>query len=759
MSLKTLHVASAYVLWCLGTFGLWQGESTDIEHLAIPERAAAPVVGFLEGLDFLIQHYPILVVFFAIVAFFLTDRSGYFRMSSWISNTLGVGILIKIGYDLHGLPREALTALAHFLVYLQVAKWFRVKRPFDFGLLYLMNLLQLAIGAILAKQSSFGLVLALYLLLAVWCALLFFLSRHLPDGESAGEGPLARGRWTLGLAGRSVALWSAGLPLAMAIFWLLPRQSQERQASDVDAGQQQWTGFSSVVKLEKDLNVVENEEVAFYVWARDAQGHQAELPADLLWRGAIHAVYVPRGENSREGNWRRGIRSADLEKVMLPTGEAVQPGQIELEIERLANTGLVLFSPAGAVAAESPQTGVRVRFIPCEDRAYLDEASMEERKPKKITYRLVVDASSMTSASTSRGTSPSYLAAASRKPEGLDRVERLALELTQGLADDNVEGKIRRILDYLTTSGQYSYAMSLADSDSGLDAVEDFLFVRKAGHCEYFASSMALLLRYAGVPSRLVTGYKGVEPNQAGGFYLVRQLLAHAWVEAYDARTGRWLTVDPTPGEARDNAVARRRTWWHMMADVRDVLTRLWSYYVVSFNFEDQKIFVAALLEWSARWIGEPLVAAESRLRTLWRAHAGWVMVGGGGIVALLVATALLLRRYVPRIYTRLRLRGPRRTGFLADYDDWLARLARMGLRPRLGQTPREFADEVRAHFDSDVATQPFARLAVPIAEAYYASRFGGRAPSADCWDDLRRLLAESPDRPAAASTKASKDF
>lgn len=749
MSYKTLHVASAYVLWCLGIFALWQGESAELEHLTIPENVSPALVESLNVADWLLQHYPIVVMFFAFVAFFITDCSGYFRMSSWISNTLGVGILIKIGYDLRIMPKEALTALAHFLIYLQVAKWFRVKKSFDFGLLYVMNVLQLAIGAILAKQSEFGLVLGAYFLLATWCAILFYLARHNGEldvnvGQPTLDSSLTR-EMSLGLAGRSVLLWSAGLPLAMGIFWLLPRQNQDNQVISTDVSQQQWTGFSSVVKLEKDLNVVQNDEVAFYVWARDQEGNQAELPSDVLWRGMVHTTYLSKGESTREESWTRGLRMADVKKESRPADGPLQADQIELEIERLADTGLILFCPSGTAVAESPSTGVRVRFVPSEDRVFFDEASMNDRKPKKLTYRLVVDSSSLTRASTNAPAHAKYLEATSRKPEGLPRVEQLARELTDGVSSDDVNGKIQRLLDYLTTSGEFSYSMTVADTKSGLDPVEDFLFVRKAGHCEYFASSMAVLLRFADVPSRLVTGYKGVEPNQAGGFYLVRQLLAHAWVEAYDAKTGQWITVDPTPGEARDNAVVRRRTWLHMLADVRDVVTRLWSYYVVSFNFEDQKRIVTAVMEWCATWIGEPLVAIDDRLRQLWRTSAPLVVAGGLLLASFLAAAIWWVRRYARSVYRRLRGRHRRRSGFAALYDEWLDRLSRMGLEPKLGETPREFADTIRARLASNPTTESWSALALPLVEALYASRFGGREPERDFSETIRHQIAMFP--------------
>ena len=78
-----------------------------------------------------------------------------------------------------------------------------------------------------------------------------------------------------------------------------------------------------------------------------------------------------------------------------------------------------------------------------------------------------------------------------------------------------------------------------------------FLFETKTGHCEYFASAMAIMLRLQGVPARLVTGFSATNKNPLTGYFEVRALDAHAWVEAYFPAHG-WVTFEPTPAKAGD---------------------------------------------------------------------------------------------------------------------------------------------------------------------------------------------------------------
>src|SRR5262249_22235798 len=139
-------------------------------------------------------------------------------------------------------------------------------------------------------------------------------------------------------------------------------------------------------------------------------------------------------------------------------------------------------------------------------------------------------------------------------PEGpkLKRLSELAEALTvpERLPADESASTARRMVlaleSHLRDSGAYTYSLSMAVDDPTIDPVEDFLFNRKRGHCEYFASALALMLRSVQIPSRLVTGFKGADFNSSEQFYEVQQRHAHAWVEAYVDRN--WIVLDPTPG-------------------------------------------------------------------------------------------------------------------------------------------------------------------------------------------------------------------
>lgn len=130
------------------------------------------------------------------------------------------------------------------------------------------------------------------------------------------------------------------------------------------------------------------------------------------------------------------------------------------------------------------------------------------------------------------------------------------------------------------------YATS--DLPVSTDPLDEFLFVKKRGNCEFFASTFAVLLRSAGVPARLVGGYYGGEYNQLGGYYLVTEDMAHVWVEAYLTGSG-WMMIDPSAlsanfltSETRDTGTGYRLRMY------LDSCNYYWNVAVIAYDLEKQ---------------------------------------------------------------------------------------------------------------------------------------------------------------------------
>jgi hypothetical protein len=91
------------------------------------------------------------------------------------------------------------------------------------------------------------------------------------------------------------------------------------------------------------------------------------------------------------------------------------------------------------------------------------------------------------------------------------------------------------------------YTLEMEQAEKGENVLDSFLFEWRAGHCEYFATAMTMMLRQQGIPARIVNGFLGADYNSVGGYWAVRQNYAHSWVEAYFPGRG-WVMFDPTPG-------------------------------------------------------------------------------------------------------------------------------------------------------------------------------------------------------------------
>lgn len=179
-----------------------------------------------------------------------------------------------------------------------------------------------------------------------------------------------------------------------------------------------------------------------------------------------------------------------------------------------------------------------------------------------------------------------------------ERMRALAAEVMgEGSADE----RATRLERYLMSEHTYTLELGVRDDDN---PVEDFLFVHKSGHCEYFATAMVLLLRSQGIPARMVSGYLGAEFNPLEGYHIVRQTNAHAWVEA-QVDGSDWRVFDPTPPSGRPQASAGGL--FQLIGQAYDYVLFRWDRYVLTYGFFDQldfavraRDFFQSLMDWFA---------------------------------------------------------------------------------------------------------------------------------------------------------------
>ncbi len=308
-------------------------------------------------------------------------------------------------------------------------------------------------------------------------------------------------------------------------------------------------------------------------------------------------------------------------------------------------------------------------------------------------------------------------------PELTPRVAEFARSIVDGTETD-VE-RVRRIERHLIQNGRYTDTPPVIDDVSGESPVETFLFGGMAGHCEYFASSMVILLRSIRVPARIVNGFAGGRLNEIGDFFEVTRSNAHTWVEVHYSEAG-WVRYDPTPPDLRLAAVPAA-SFGDQARQLASALELWWFQRVVGFDRSDQ--IHAIQRAWTAwRKTREQRHDANAqRARRPWAdawrddllAVVPWLLVGA-------VALAALSWR---------RRAGPRHARVPREYERALRLLRRRGLVRGATTPAREFVHMVRAEVPV-AASVAFDAL----TESYLAERFGGRPPHLQSMRQLAEL-------------------
>ncbi|HYC38469.1 MAG TPA: DUF3488 and transglutaminase-like domain-containing protein [Usitatibacter sp.] len=258
-----------------------------------------------------------------------------------------------------------------------------------------------------------------------------------------------------------------------------------------------------------------------------------------------------------------------------------------------------------------------------------------------------------------------------------------------------------------------------------LHPYDDFLFNSKQGFCEHYSGSFALLMRAAGIPARVVTGYQGGEVNPLNNELIVRQADAHAWTEIWIAAEG-WVRIDPTAAvsplrvEGGVNAALGpigvipsliAADGLGLLANLRfawQFVNSHWDAWVVGYNMDRQRQFFSQL--------GFPTVD--------WRTLGFWLLVATF-VLGSIVSLGLLVRD-----------RPPRREASLTAWNRFCAKLARAGLARAPHEGPLDFLARVQA------ARPQMAAEVEEITRRYIEARYGGGA-SRDDLRELRRRVKE----------------
>ncbi|MCW5801659.1 MAG: DUF3488 domain-containing protein [Deltaproteobacteria bacterium] len=668
-----------------------------------------------------------------------------FERWNWVWTTLSIFALV---YALLTaiVTQDFLGVGAQFLVWLIIAKAYNRRSARDWQQMYLLAFLMLVAGSVLNPDLTYGLCFLGFVVSATWALTLFHLRREMEDNllvkhaaDRASERVEVRrildsrrivgGRFFLG-----TGLLSFGVFLGAAIVFLaLPRVGIGffiKSKSGLSL-----SGFSDGVKLgghgviKQDSTIVMRVEI-------DARYGGREAP-EIHWRGVAFDQY-------RDGHWTRTLdaprTNQTLEesptrdrRTLLYQGRALPVP----EIERLAQRAIkqevwlepldsdVLF---GASLPRIVEYGHTLRRRTPIERN--DEIRLEHGATVHYTVWSELAPPPPDVLRRSSGALPSgfdvYL---QLPPEITQRTRELAASITRDAP--TAYDKAEAIQAWLTTN--LTYTLQLEDP-GGREPVDFFLFERRKGHCEYFASAFAILARAVGLPVRQVNGFLGGEWNEYQGYVAVRAGDAHSWDEVYfpDAGGGgTWVTFDPTPGGDEEMLGRGGSGWRARLGRFLDTLRFQWTKWVIEYDLVAQlELFKSAgrAIKAAGTAVKEALVGAKDA------ALARWPIT-----LALALAVAALIawrvRRRGPGAPPLERAERPRvRSTVAATYDGVAKAYAKAGLARAATETPREHADRIGAHDD----VGPIRSL----IELYYAAEWGGARDGA-VEDRAARLAAE----------------
>lgn len=751
----------------------------------------------------------VIAVVMAAAAIYFKELKGWVTLSNRGAN---LACLIAVAISLWDSWRleagSQLLAAAHLLVLLQFILLFQDKTTHRYWLLAVLSLMQVAVAAALGLELTFGLLLFTYVLVSLGTLGLFFAHREMSRYSGAAAGEL---RWSdesplwglvkdgaarlrrLGRRGTAagkaaqprlapsgtiastaigagepvswrfarliLGLTTITLVVAFLLFFVVPRLEQNPWRRPGTTGTSV-VGIPESVSLSEVGTIYESPEAVMRVHFRDQNGEVYPLSEPPLLRGFHLADY----QNNR---WRQ---SQESDSVPFPVDENYdKPGLIWQELHVRPAESEVLFHVDPAI---NPRHN-GLRWDPRRGRILRPQ----DREGQSDKFRLGTLA-------LQNGRQSRFAPVVGRRPNAtwkspyldvspaLTRLPGIARRAVADVEAENRLAQIAALNAYLTDPKRFAYTLRPPRRDSSMDAIEDFLLNNRSGHCEYFASAMALMLRSLGIPARMVIGYKADEYNALGNFYQIRQLHAHAWVEAYLAfdelppllradpgkwQNGAWYTIDPSPLANADEQLAASTLHFLSLRQVTDYVQFLWSNYIMGMDAQRQQqsiyaVPIAVVRNLTDRQFWQDLSGNVGRFFRGGEVNEvnSWinVRVFSLALAGLLALAGITWTAARSRWFARWRRSSPRNAASpirteTALFQRLESLLARYDFHRPEGQTPREFAQAAGGLLARSPATRPVAELPLGVVDSFYRLRFAGRGLDRPELETLEHSLAQ----------------
>ncbi len=630
------------------------------------------------------------------------------------------------------ISRAFLGATVHLVLFVMLVRLFSAQKDRDHYFLAVLSFLMVLSAAVLTVDSTFLIALAGFVLLAVAAFVLMEMMHSLKKSPVLARDPRvqnAHRKLSFAIVVVAPVLLLLIFVGGTGIFFLLPRvsagfMSSESGANDIT------TGFSDSVELGRIGQIQQSKTVIMHV-AIDGDSFGAFAPKlrgvalstfdGRTWSNSSDKQTILRGSDGRF--------NLDLHNTQFraPRGRSIH---YRVTMEPFISEVFFLLATPESLAgnyravSEDPDGSVFNR----DNEHPVTRYEADSRISTPIPARL----------KSASGLFPDQVSSEYLQLPELDSRIR---PLTDKIVDNakTPYDRATAIETYLRT--HYGYTLQLSRAMPP-DPVADFLFVRRRGHCEYFSSAMAIMLRTVGIPSRVVNGFAGGEFNDITSEYVIRASDAHSWVEAYIPGNG-WIAFDPTPG-----GNAQTHSEWNRLMLYMDAMSSFWREWIVNYDLAHQlrltqdathgsRAVVGQAQSWGRREYQKMLAWARRIQDSAGASSVKW------GVRAVVTIALVLLIISLPRLLLllqKIRLaRSPRQAPQLAAsiwYERMLRRTAKLGWKKSPAQTPEEFA--------SVITDQKMQHRVSDFTHHYERARFGNSAEDASRLPELYEEIKTS---------------
>lgn len=664
-------------------------------------------------------------------------------------STSGWNLLVIVGFlgfwvDVLWVSGELLPAGVHFLMVLMIIKLFNLKLRRDYLHLYAISLVAILASGSLTTDLWYLPIFLLYLLAGVWTLLLFQLTKHpeeprmLPMSVTGRpQLPASVGHVTSQLVWLANGLALATFGLTLVIFFTIPRVSagfyQKGFGDNIRT-----SGFSETVNLGAIGPIKRDPSVVMRVELPDSSRNEASR---FYLRGVAFDQYDGKSWTNRL-NYRRSV-SEDATGMYVLRGNRSHAPPLLGETVRQN----ILLEPLDTPVLFAAPFIERISGkFPSVQSDLTGSAYLPFPSSSRIEYSVVSRSNPVLPSDFDSEPSlypESFTRHFLQIPAQSERIAVLAREITH--IHRTTYEKANAVQTYLTHNYRYSLDAPLAEQDQPL---EEFLFIRKTGYCEHYATAMVMMLRTIGIPARLVTGFLATEWNEYGNYYLVRQQDAHAWVEMHLPNSG-WIKMDPTPPSIE--SAGSGSSTWHALGRMMDTIRLQWSRFFVQYSAADQLAVVRELKAGGTSARNKALDSMSALFSPFMAMLGGiteyasqgtiqpLVQVLGPALIVLAVLLWLGIKR--PWFKRMVCKKTPRDEQLIVQlYGRMIRHLARKGISKPAATPPFEFVRLTRERWrDAGSAV-------ASVTELYCRARFGRIPPTSEdlrrAEDNLRHLMA-----------------